>query len=122
MATKRLLAPFSFSKRDVIHNFWRLSLLSFSYRSYHHTFPFDYRIAEIGFQTFNPAKWFIDMCSWIGLASNLKVASPYLIQKTKERVASTKSNDSNFYLHDHPYVDPHIFCDEEETDDGGRGL
>lgn len=92
--------------------------------SYHHTFPFDYRIAEIGFQAFNPAKWFIDACFKLGLASDLKVASPQLIQKTKAKVESSRQQETQFYLHDHPYVDPHAYCLEDgpSQEEDGRGL
>ena len=47
---------------------------------------------------------------YLGLASNLKTASKDLIAKTKAKKAGAKW-DHEFYLHDHPYNEPHNFSE-----------
>ena len=49
-------------------------LLTFcaGYHNFHHEFPSDYRNAIKWFQ-YDPTKWFIWVCSTLGLASHLKV-------------------------------------------------
>lgn len=42
------------------------------YHNFHHQFPMDYRNAFLWWQ-FDPTKWFIALCSQIGLASNLRM-------------------------------------------------
>ncbi|KAL1921875.1 uncharacterized protein VTP21DRAFT_10517 [Calcarisporiella thermophila] len=41
------------------------------YHNFHHAFPIDYR-AAVGFWQWDPTKWWIYVCSWIGLTSDLK--------------------------------------------------
>jgi stearoyl-CoA desaturase (delta-9 desaturase) len=85
------------------------------FHNYHHQFPWDWRIAEHGIQWFDPGKWFIQLMYMVGLAYNLKEASPKLIQDTKERVRreTVKNLDAGFYVHDHPYFIPHQFTDDD---------
>jgi stearoyl-CoA desaturase (Delta-9 desaturase) len=42
------------------------------YHNFHHQFPMDYRNAFLWYQ-YDPTKWFIALCSKIGLASHLRV-------------------------------------------------
>ena len=42
------------------------------YHNFHHQFPMDYRNAIRWYQ-YDPTKWFIWVCSKLGLASHLKV-------------------------------------------------
>ncbi|KAF8066763.1 delta 9-fatty acid desaturase protein [Lyophyllum atratum] len=42
------------------------------YHNFHHQFPMDYRNAFLWYQ-YDPTKWFIAICSKIGLASHLRV-------------------------------------------------
>lgn len=42
------------------------------YHNFHHQFPMDYRNAFLWWQ-FDPTKWFIALCSQIGLANNLRM-------------------------------------------------
>ncbi|GLB41031.1 putative stearyl-CoA desaturase that utilizes O(2) and electrons from reduced cytochrome b5 to introduce the first double bond into saturated fatty acyl-CoA substrates [Lyophyllum shimeji] len=42
------------------------------YHNFHHQFPMDYRNAYLWYQ-YDPTKWFIAICSKIGLASHLRV-------------------------------------------------
>jgi stearoyl-CoA desaturase (delta-9 desaturase) len=92
-------------------NIWvTLTAFGEGYHNYHHTFPWDYRIAEFGFPGYDCGKWFIDFMYFLGLASNLRQASPALIAKTKAKIAGYNV-DKEFYLHDHPYHQPHKFCE-----------
>ncbi|KAF7369083.1 Acyl-CoA desaturase [Mycena venus] len=42
------------------------------YHNFHHQFPMDYRNAYLWYQ-YDPTKWFIASCKFLGLASNLRV-------------------------------------------------
>ena len=65
---------------------WFLQILTVgeSYHNFHHTFPYDYSISELG-KTFNQSKFFIDLMAWLGLAYDLRLAKEEFIKKTKER-------------------------------------
>jgi len=88
------------------------------FHNFHHQFPWDWRIAEYGVQLYDPGKWFISTMRYVGLAYNLKEASPKLIQEMKEKVAAQERKylDSGFYVHDHPYYTPLNFTDVEGDD------
>jgi hypothetical protein len=46
------------------------------WHNWHHKYPFDYAASEFGVdQQFNPTKLFIDVCAYLGLASELKRAT-----------------------------------------------
>ncbi|KAI1286893.1 Stearoyl-CoA desaturase 5 [Halotydeus destructor] len=99
------------SKIQPRENLWvTLTAFGEGYHNFHHTFPWDYTIAEFGFSGYNPGKGFIDLMFKLGLASNLKRASPSLIAKTRARKTGHKW-DHEFYLHDHPYEQPHQYSE-----------
>ena len=50
------------------------------YHNYHHFFQWDYRNGVRWWQ-FDPTKWMIVTCSWLGLASNMKRAPEFQIRK-----------------------------------------
>ncbi|WP_369857816.1 acyl-CoA desaturase [Candidatus Thalassolituus haligoni] len=52
------------------------------YHNYHHIFQNDYRNG-IRWYHWDPTKWFIQACSWVGLASNLRTVSNFKIQRAK---------------------------------------
>jgi stearoyl-CoA desaturase (Delta-9 desaturase) len=52
------------------------------YHNYHHTFQWDYRNG-IRWWHFDPTKWLIKSCSWIGLTSDLKRCSPLMIETAR---------------------------------------
>ncbi|XP_061724451.1 acyl-CoA Delta(11) desaturase-like isoform X1 [Cydia pomonella] len=64
-----------------------LSLVTFGegYHNYHHVFPFDYRVAELGNNYLNLTTNFIDFFAWIGWAYDLKYASPDMVAKRVKR-------------------------------------
>ncbi|XP_015791734.1 stearoyl-CoA desaturase 5-like [Tetranychus urticae] len=57
-----------------------------AYHNFHHTFPYDYSISELG-KTFNTSKIFIDIMAWLGLAYDLRLAGEEFIKKTKLKAA-----------------------------------
>ncbi|MFC0445982.1 acyl-CoA desaturase [Pseudidiomarina halophila] len=61
-----------------------LAFLTFGegYHNYHHIFSADYRNG-IRWWQFDPTKWLIRSCSWLGLTSNLKRTHGYQIEKAK---------------------------------------
>lgn len=52
------------------------------YHNYHHTFQWDYRNG-IHWWHYDPTKWFISACSYIGLTSDLKRCSPIAIESAR---------------------------------------
>lgn len=53
-----------------------LSAMGEGWHNWHHTYPFDYAASEYGiFGRYNPSKLFIDLCAWLGLASDRKRAT-----------------------------------------------
>lgn len=56
------------------------------HHNYHHTFPYDYSSSEKGWiYSFNPGTLFIDFCSMLGLAYDLKKPSKELIKQRIQR-------------------------------------
>ncbi|XP_043473146.1 acyl-CoA Delta(11) desaturase-like [Leptopilina heterotoma] len=50
------------------------------WHNYHHSFPWDYRAAELGAYGLNPSTAFIEIMSWFGLAYNLKTPNRDLVK------------------------------------------
>ncbi|XP_050435664.1 acyl-CoA Delta-9 desaturase-like [Adelges cooleyi] len=55
------------------------------FHNYHHTFPWDYKAAELGNYWLNVSTAFIDVCARLGLAYNLKTANASLVLKRSQR-------------------------------------
>lgn len=55
------------------------------WHNYHHTFPWDYKTAELGQYSTNFTTLFIDLFAKIGWAYDLKSVSPTLIAKRAAR-------------------------------------
>ncbi|THH18021.1 hypothetical protein EW146_g2886 [Bondarzewia mesenterica] len=68
------------SPRD--HFFTALLTLGEGYHNFHHQFPMDYRNAVKWYQ-YDPTKWFIVMCSYLGFASHLQVFPDGEIKKSE---------------------------------------
>ena len=66
---------------------WFISLFTFGegYHNYHHTFAWDYRNG-IKWYHWDPTKWLIRLCSWLGLASGLRFCSAYRQELTRLHV------------------------------------
>lgn len=63
------------------------------WHNYHHSFPWDYKTAELGNYTFNISTHFIDFFARLGWAYELKTASPAMIQKK-----ILKSGDNSHHI------------------------
>ncbi|THH02985.1 hypothetical protein EW145_g6629 [Phellinidium pouzarii] len=57
-----------------------LLTLGEGYHNFHHQFPMDYRNAVKWYQ-FDPTKWFIALCAYVGLASHLQIFPDNEIRK-----------------------------------------
>ncbi|XP_013187169.1 acyl-CoA Delta-9 desaturase isoform X1 [Amyelois transitella] len=62
-----------------------LVVLGEGFHNYHHTFPWDYKTAELGDYSLNFSKLFIDAMAKIGWAYDLKTVSPDVIEKRVKR-------------------------------------
>ncbi|XP_050346627.1 acyl-CoA Delta-9 desaturase-like [Nymphalis io] len=60
-------------------------VLGEGFHNYHHTFPWDYKTAELGEYSLNLSKLFIDTMSLIGWAYDLKTVSTDVIMKRVKR-------------------------------------
>ncbi|KAI9444254.1 delta9-fatty acid desaturase [Lactarius indigo] len=64
-------APFDDKHTPRDHIVTAVVTLGEGYHNFHHQFPTDFRNAIRWYQ-YDPTKWFITVCSWLGLASHLK--------------------------------------------------
>lgn len=60
------------------------------WHNYHHSFPWDYKSAELGNNHMNFTTWFIDTCALIGLAHNLKTAKSSIVDSKRSRSTGAK--------------------------------
>lgn len=67
---------------------WMVALLTLGegYHSFHHRFPADFRNAIRWYQ-WDPAKWFIGLLRWSGLATDLVSTPPPQIEQARMRAA-----------------------------------
>ncbi len=56
------------------------------YHNYHHIFENDYRNGIYWWQ-YDPTKWLIKMCSWLGLAKKLRKAPALKVEKARAQMA-----------------------------------
>lgn len=61
------------------------------YHNYHHIFQTDYRNGIRWFH-WDPTKWFIKACSWVGLTKNLKRVPDFKIQRAKINMQFKRAN------------------------------
>lgn len=83
-----------------------LVVLGEGFHNYHHTFPWDYKTAELGDYSLNFSKIFIDFMAAIGWAYDLKTVSQEVIQKRVKRTGDGS----------HPVWGPDDDIVEEEKD------
>ncbi|XP_048507470.1 acyl-CoA Delta(11) desaturase-like isoform X2 [Athalia rosae] len=60
--------------------------------NYHHTFPWDYKATESLFKHFSLTTLFINACAKLGLAYDLREASPELVEKVIRRTGYKSKN------------------------------
>ena len=65
-----------------------LGLLAFGegWHNYHHTFPGDYKAAELGNYGFNYTTWLIDLCHMLDLTYDLKTVPQNVV---RDRISRT---------------------------------
>lgn len=63
------------------------------FHNYHHTFPWDYRTAELGNNKFNITTKFIDFFAWIGWAYDLKTVPEGMIRSRAKRTGDGSLGD-----------------------------
>lgn len=73
------------------------------FHNYHHVFPWDYKVAELGSYTLNFTTLFIDVCARLGLAYDLKSVSAEIVEK---RVTRTGDGSHNLWGWGDPEQDP----------------
>lgn len=54
--------------------------------NYHHTFPWDYKAAELPYLNFNSSTLFINVMAKMGWAYDLREPSPELVEKVVRRI------------------------------------
>ncbi len=71
-----------------------LAFLTFGegYHNYHHIFENDYRNG-IRWWQFDPTKWFIKSCQWLGLTSKLRTSPEDKIEKMRHAMTLKRSKD-----------------------------
>lgn len=76
-----------YSKEQTARDNWFTALFTYGegFHNFHHKFMFDYRNG-IRFYHFDPAKWLIRSLAFVGLAKDLKSASPKQIQRFRMQV------------------------------------
>lgn len=62
------------------------------YHNYHHIFQTDYRNGIRWYQ-WDPTKWFIKTCSWLGLARDLNVVPEFKIQRAKLKMQFKRAQE-----------------------------
>ncbi|KAJ8894212.1 hypothetical protein PR048_006822 [Dryococelus australis] len=76
------------------------------WHNYHHTFPWDYRAAELGSYAFNMTTFYLNLFAKIGWAYDLKCPSKDLVKRVAERYG-----DGSY-----PHFGGHLQEVEEEDD------
>ncbi|CAM3045013.1 acyl-CoA desaturase [Vibrio rarus] len=71
-----------------------LAFLTFGegYHNFHHLFENDYRNGIYWWQ-YDPTKWLIKACSWVGLTEKLRVTPPLKIEKARATMMLKKAHD-----------------------------
>lgn len=74
----------TYTDRNTARDNGVLAFLTFGegYHNYHHIFSADYRNG-IRWWQFDPTKWLIRACSWVGLTRNLKRTNGYQVEKAR---------------------------------------
>ncbi|XP_046471035.1 stearoyl-CoA desaturase 5 [Neodiprion pinetum] len=80
------------------------------WHNYHHSFPWDYKAAELGAYGLNPTTGFIELMAWFGLAYNLKTPSKEIVKK----ISLTKGDGTDSFWGNH-YHDTHHSSDERRS-------
>ena len=73
-----------YSPEQTARDNWMIALLTYGegFHNYHHTFAWDYRNG-IKWYHWDPTKWWIKACSWLGLTHGLRSCSAYRLELTR---------------------------------------
>lgn len=85
-----------------------LGIAGDGWHNYHHSFPWDYRSAELGGFRINLAALFIESMAKLGLAYDLKTAPPHMVLARKKRtgiLSTPKEHTKSEILHSWGYGD-----------------
>ncbi|MGF1902297.1 fatty acid desaturase [Aliivibrio sifiae] len=77
------------------------------YHNYHHIFENDYRNGIYWWQ-YDPTKWFIKSCSWVGLTDKLRVSPQAKIEKAKALMLRKKAEDKIATLQNYQAIKEHL--------------
>lgn len=83
------------------------------WHNYHHTFPWDYKTAELGHYQYNITAAFIDFMAWIGWAYDLKTVPKNVVL---QRVART-GDGTHEHEHSHDGTAPWGWGDKDVPED-----
>ncbi len=91
-----------------------VALLTFGegYHNFHHQFQWDYRNG-IRWWQFDPTKWLIRVCAWLGLSRNLKRCSP---EKIEQAILQQQFRRSSQQISRLPDADSHLRRLQQEYD------
>ncbi|WP_245730818.1 acyl-CoA desaturase [Pseudohongiella acticola] len=84
----------TFSEKSSARDNPVIALLTYGegYHNYHHTFQWDYRNG-IRWWHYDPTKWLIRSCAWVGLTSDLKRVSPLSIETARLEMQYRKATE-----------------------------
>ncbi|XP_011859774.1 PREDICTED: acyl-CoA Delta(11) desaturase-like [Vollenhovia emeryi] len=95
--------PYDTSISATDYSFFGFSAFGEMSHNYHHVFPWDYKAAELGFNSRNITCGFIDFFAWLGWAYDLKTARHDLVKKRAARTGDgsiyERTGDYNDELH-----------------------
>ncbi|MBB1314488.1 MULTISPECIES: acyl-CoA desaturase [Aliivibrio] len=91
-----------------------LAVLTFGegYHNYHHIFENDYRNGIYWWQ-YDPTKWLIKSCSWLGLTSKLRISPQAKVEKAQALMLRKKAEDKIANLHNYHAVKEHLEAEYE---------
>jgi len=91
------------------------------WHNYHHTFPWDYKTAELGFYQYNLTTAFIDMMAKIGWAYDLKTVPKNIVKARVARTGDGSWANDHYHHHETSEVTEESHVNEEVVDHGHGG-
>jgi stearoyl-CoA desaturase (Delta-9 desaturase) len=73
------------------------------WHNYHHTFPWDYKTAELGKYQYNWTTAFVDSMAWIGWAYDLKTVQPKIVLQRVQRTGDGSYDNHEDHMHAGPW-------------------
>ncbi|CAG9828024.1 unnamed protein product, partial [Diabrotica balteata] len=82
------------------------------WHNYHHTFPWDYKAAELGNYRYNVSTGFLDLMAYLGQAYDLKTVSEDMIKKRAARTGDGSYKFDKVPFENGYTKEPHNFHDD----------